>query len=123
MPKLQPWIVAAGVLACFSAHADQALCDRLTKAIVASEKTVALEMTAGLGDDSAPRETSRQLRAANAWTAITTNLHQMELNRCAPLARVVGPDPYTFAAAKCALDSRLESSPDSCKTAAWEPTK
>lgn len=118
-------MAAAGVLmlACFSACADQALCDQLMKSIVAGEKTVAMEVNGGLGDDSAPRETSRQLRAANAWSAITTSLRLMELNRCPAPARVIGPDAYTFQAAKCALDSRMRPSPESCKTSLWEPNK
>jgi hypothetical protein len=113
-------IYAAASSACL---AQSALCKQLDAHIQREEKDIAAEIASGMGDNSAPRETTRQLRISNSWSAIHVAMVNMQANHCPPIGRDISDTTYIVAALACATDrlAGATSSPPSCNRTDWKP--
>lgn len=100
--KLAIATMFALVLAAPLAHAG---CKELTAAVEASQKELAFQHVDGLLDNSAARETNRQLRSLNELQAIRANLVLMQSARCAMPAQPIDSSGSEFISA--ALDCKL----------------
>lgn len=108
-----------------NAHAG---CKELAAAIADSEKAIARQFAQGVGDDSAPRDTTRQLRVSNELAAIQINLMLMERQKC-PLPT----DPidthgtvYLSPALDCAriaMNGTPAEAKEACNTSDWKRAK
>jgi hypothetical protein len=101
-----------------------ALCSQLDSHIRQEQKLIASETAQGFGDNSAPRETSRQLRISNSWAAISVAMLNMQANRCPALGRDVSDVAYLIPAMNCATDrmrASPSSRPESCNLENWQP--
>jgi hypothetical protein len=119
---------AIAVLALTLAANSHAGCKELAAAIADSEKAIAGQFSQGIGDDSAPRETTRQLRVSNELAAIQINLVLMERQKC-PLPT----DPvdthgtvYLSPALDCAritMSGTPAEAKEACNTSNWKRAK
>lgn len=119
---------AAKLLALLSFSASafaQVNCATLELAWIASEKTIAMERLGYLGDNSAPRETARMVRAGQEVTAQLANAILMQQLKC-PLPPSPAGDHQRFS--KAAIDCGIErmgwrgsETPPKCKSADWVP--
>jgi hypothetical protein len=119
MKNIAFMIALAGVSgACFG----QAVCDRLNANIESNLKDLAFERTSGLIDNSAPRETNRQLKASSALAAIQLTINQQQIAKCKPYVEPVTGKEYEAAASKCYLafqTGQKESIKDACDRSIW----
>lgn len=111
----------ATMLASSVATAQSVLCRQLEGQIRLAEMNMAAEFAEGVGDNSAPRETTRQLRIGNQWAAVQAHLATMQANSCAPISRAISGSRYIGAALACSTDRlRGQSNPESCKRSTWK---
>ena len=116
-------LLATATAAVSPVFAQSQLCQQFDSQIRLAEQNIASEFAEGIGDNSAPRATNRELRVNTYWTQIHVNLVQAQSNRCPPITRVISGSHYLSAALTCATD-RMRSggtTPDSCKRSNWKP--
>lgn len=136
-------IICEALLAAFSAgivFAQQGTDDRQARCIAFDAsveqalKAVAMEDADQIGDSSAPRATSSELKIQNQLQLAAINLDLARANGCPPRAEPLIRGRYALAAMRCAADKmsfRLGKSvetmkgysmiPASCDTSTWQP--
>jgi hypothetical protein len=97
------------------------LCKQLESQIEGAEMSISANYAEGVGDNSAPRATLRELRTSNEWAEIRVSLSQMQANRCPTLTRVISGTRFMTPALTCATDRLGATTPDSCKRSTWKP--
>jgi hypothetical protein len=97
------------------------VCQQFEWQIRTAEMNLAAELADGFGDNSAPRETNRQLRYANSWASVQTHLGLMAANKCPLFSRPITATTYLTAALECAT-ARLKAEKDSpkCRRNLWK---
>ena len=105
------------------AHAG---CKELAAAIEASQKELAFQHVDALLDNSAPRETNRQLRALNELQAIRANLVLMQSAKCPMSTDPIdsGGSQFISAAVDCKLAMekngiQADETKAACKRSDW----
>ena len=98
-------------------------CGKLAASYEDVGKVMSLISARGFGDDSAPRETNRQLKISNQL-AVATNIQTVMVQQKCVLPRPVALDDYILAAAKCALaegkiTDSTSSLPAECDRSTW----
>lgn len=130
--KIQTMLVIATVgfssIACTEkpspAGNPSSICNNLTKDWVWSEKTLAQLSIDGVGDNSAPRETNRQLRILNRTLQKQMTLQLMLANHCSSLpdqADISGD--YMVNALECEtalLRRSNDDLPGECDKSKWQ---
>lgn len=105
-------------------------CQRLGQSIETSLKLIGKDMVASVNDDSAPRETNRQLRYANELAQVAINLQLMTQNKCAQRKEPIDSTTYYGAAMLCYKANekwRLTDyssrgpAPSECDMEQWKP--
>jgi hypothetical protein len=101
--------------------AAQQTCANYESAIDTGLKFIALEKAEGIGDNSAPRETNRQLKIANELAVIQANLALLIASKCPPPARSLNTSAYFLPAMKCST-ARMkgEQKPAACELKDWK---
>lgn len=100
---------------------DEGLCRALDALIEDGLKTIALETSGGSLDDSAPRESNRQLRSIAAHMQVQIQLTQMQMLRCAPPVRVLDPKAFNDQAIGCAISQRTSvKTAERCDKSLWQ---
>jgi len=94
------------------------LCAETAELIEDALKEMALGRYGALGDNSAPRESNRQLRVVAASTTITNLLLQRQSLGCPAYTKSLSPDAYRVAAAECSLATG-SSAAAKCVTSSW----
>jgi hypothetical protein len=113
-------VVAVAMCASTSAFAQSA-CDALQKAIESEIKEAALSSANGLGDNSAPRATMRQIEIANNLSIIQANIALMAQNKCPPRTAPINPGVYLSEALSCSLAIlKSEKDPPACDKSTWK---
>lgn len=84
-----------------AAPAPKAICVDLAKSIDASAKEMSKAEMSGFGDDSAPRETNRQLEINNQLLLIQMNLSLMSQYRCQLPRHSIQVNDYMVNALSC----------------------
>lgn len=92
------------------------LCKSSESLIEDALKAIAFENVAGILDNSAPRETNRQLRVLAATGSIQIQQAHMQELRCAPIVLPISHLYYSSAALACALAKGDEAK---CDRKAW----
>lgn len=104
------------------AHAEPT-CPDFDAAIDKLTKNIALSSAEGLVENSAPRQTNRELRINNQLQLININLSLMAQNKCAARKAPVNPMVYLSEALDCAT-AQLKGEQDSpaCDMTKWKGT-
>jgi len=107
-----------------SASASGGVCAKLTADYEQINKALALTYAEGVGDDSAPRETNRQVETANNLSRASMTLTLMQAHHCSMPDYEPSVARYMSPALTCATDM-LKSGADaaSCKMESWQPSK
>jgi hypothetical protein len=86
------------------------------------EKSLASNYAEGIGDNSAPRETYRQIKNSNDLARASMVLTLMQAHHCSLPDHAPSMVRYLSAALSCATD-RLKSTSESasCKMETWQP--
>ena len=101
-------------------EAARALCKNAESLIEDSLKTIAYENTSGMGDNSAPRETNRQLRIVAASNVIYTQQLHMQSLQCPSIQWSISYLPFTSFALTCSLAiARNEDYKEKCNRKSW----
>lgn len=121
-------IVSTAALAAGSARqVDQFLCERLTSEWVGSDKQIANMAAQGRVDNSAPRETNRQIGVVAQTLNKSMLLQMMVLHKCADIPTTVnGSSDFQLAALRCqvaALSSDTKKTVDECDVSRWRRNK
>lgn len=115
--------VAAAAFVAAPAFA-QSTCDALQLAIEAEIKDAALSSVLGIGDNSAPRATLRQLEIANNLSTIQANLTLMAQNKCPARTAPIIPAVYLSNALDCNIAiMKGEKNAPACDKSTWQPAK
>lgn len=104
----------------------QTSCKAFESEIDMSLKRIAKEMAPSLPlDNSAPRETMRQLIMNNHWQSISVNVNLMSQNKCPPLKMPPIPEEYSGAAVICSLSKIATTSKgeSACDLQTWQKNK
>lgn len=111
-------------LAAAAAAATSGVCSKLSAEYDQTEKGMAMTDAEGVGDDSAVRETNRQIESSNFISRAGIMVTLMEAHHCALPDHAPSPVRYLSAALSCATD-RLKSGVDApaCKMETWQPMK
>lgn len=128
-------LIGAGIafIACSSfigvAHgADSAKCERLYKDFVTEDKNIAQIYVSSLSDDSAPRETNRQMKILVSSINKSNTLQLMAAARCNRLPDTADASAdYQLAAHKCLTERRSVTYVSDkvialCNMDAWQPS-
>ena len=116
-------VASAGLLATSAGAqtAPSAECISLSVDYDSVSKNIAEIKASGAGDDSAPRESNRQMRISNELATGSHILTIMVQKKC-PMPKPVNPGAYGMAATKCLID-RMQA-PDieakSCAKSEWQ---
>lgn len=113
-------ILAIAITFSASTIFSQTLCEECEKSIDHSLKLIASYYADGIADDSAPRETSRQLKMNNEYFKIMINLQLMESNNCKPINHTLNYTKYLKDAIECATQKLMGNydSPE-CDINSW----
>jgi hypothetical protein len=116
--------MATAAPAAAAAPATPGVCSKLAADYDQIDKALALTYAEGVGDNSAPRETNRQIESANYLARGSMTLTLMQAHHCAMPDHASSDSRYISAALNCATDM-LKSSADapSCKMDTWQPSK
>lgn len=100
------------------------VCDKLAGEYDQAEKALAMTFAEGVGDDSAVRETSRQIESSNFISMAGIAVSLMEAHHCSMPDHAPSTARYLSPALTCATDRLKNGSPDtpSCKMDTWQPT-
>lgn len=102
-------------------------CKQFVEAIDATLKLAASDYSEGFLDNSAPRETNRQLRLALAMSQINANIQLMSENKCPAISEPIDVAVYFAAAIECKgkLIGWREGMqrPAECAVAGWKKPK
>lgn len=82
-------------------------------------KDIATANAGEIGDNSAPRHTSRLMEINNDWLRIQLNMTMAQQHKCPPRDETLEPAIYFMSALTCANDRMRTPRPDSCNTANW----
>lgn len=115
---------AAAIAAPTTASPSSGACSGLASAYDGVEKSLALTYAEGVGDNSAARETNRQMENANDLAKASMILTLMQAHHCAMPNHAPSMATYISSALTCATD-RLKGVSDapSCKMDTWQPIK
>lgn len=97
-------------------------CTKLAADYDQVEKALAMTEAEGVGDNSAPRETNRQVEDSNYLARASMTLTLMEANHCALPDHAPSSIRYLSSALTCATDrlkSPIGSETPSCKMENW----
>jgi len=122
MKIIIPALTAILIMATTSAGATT--CADLEKSVDWSTKLIASEISEGIGDDSAPRATLKEIRISNEWKKIDISINLMAQNKCSPLAYTPNPANYLTAALNCSM-ARTKGENDTivCNKQEWNSIK
>jgi hypothetical protein len=96
-------------------------CQAFESSIEQSSKQAALLMASGAADNSAARETNRNLEISHKLQVINLNLQLQIANKCPVRKTPINPDVYYGQALICTLDRmKGEKSPASCELGNWK---
>jgi hypothetical protein len=96
-------VLLAVIFTLFSSQANaETLCQQLENSIEPTIKAVAMIKAGGFSDNSAPRETSRQIQVNNELQLISMHLTLLAQNKCPPRSTPVDPSIYMMDALECA---------------------
>jgi hypothetical protein len=119
-------LIAVAAIAASCVTISRAGCKEFAAAIDSSQKIMAVEYAVSVADNSAARETSRQLRVSNEIAAIMVNMKMMEAMKC-PLPSTpidtIGM-VYLDQAIACHLATvrdGADSAKAKCKRSDWKP--
>lgn len=113
---------AAALLSAQALASEPDICSRFNSAIERSQKQIAIEMSDGMFDNSAPRETSRRLSINNELLLMGMNFSLLSQNKCKPSTDpVVFSFPGYFTAAMECRTDQISGKKDSekCKRENW----
>jgi hypothetical protein len=98
------------------------ICPSLAREYDGIEKSLASTYAEGIGDDSAPRETNRQVENSNDLMRASMVLTLMQAHHCSLPDHSPSAIRYLSPALSCATD-RLKgvSQPPSCDQSTWQP--
>jgi hypothetical protein len=82
-----------------------------------------MTLAEGVGDDSAPRETYRQIKSSNSLAQANMAVELMEAHHCALPDHVASVKRYFSPALTCSTDRLKTEQPDSCKMESWQPSQ
>lgn len=101
---------------------DEGLCKALDALIEDSLKTVAFESNSGTFDDSAARETNRQLRAIAAYAQLQMQLMHMQMIKCEAPVRILDPKAFNDHAISCVIAQRASArdAKERCDRTLWQ---
>lgn len=123
--KINTFIAAFIAASAFSLSVRaQSNCQDFETAIDGDTKGIALIMAEGLGDNSAPRQTNRNLDINSKFQLININLQLQIQNKCPVRKTSINPMVYIGEALDCNL-ARLKGEKDSptCDTRNWKGLK
>lgn len=96
-------------------------CSKLAAEYDQIEKSLAMIYADGVGDNSAPRETNRQMRAANDMARASIVVTLLQANRCSLPDHAPSMARYFSPALTCSTDQLKTPQPESCKMENWQP--
>lgn len=105
--------------------ATSGACSKLSADFDQAEKALAMTFAEGVGDDSAVRETSRQIESSNFISSAGIAVNLMEAHHCVLPDHAPSTARYLSAALTCVTDRLKNGSSDtpSCKMDSWALTK
>jgi hypothetical protein len=95
------------------------ICAKLASDYDQVEKSLAMTEAEGIGDNSAPRETSRQVEQSNFLARASMALTLMQAHHCTLPDHAPSVIRYLSSALTCTTDRLKTSQPDSCKMEDW----
>lgn len=98
------------------------LCKSVEGLIEDGLKAIAYESFSGILDNSAPRETNRQLKIVAATTGIQIHQAHMQSLGCPPILTPLTHTPYVSAALTCSL-AKGDESKEKCDRKSWVRTQ
>ena len=112
--------IALSLLALSSPVLAQNTCSALNDAVELQLKIAAQSQAEGLGDNSAPRATLRELEISNSLALARMNLDLAALNKCPARTKPLNPSIYLSEALDCNIQM-LRGNKDSpaCKMQDW----
>lgn len=100
------------------------VCSKLAADYDQIDKALALTFAEGVGDNSAPRETNRQIENANYLSRASMMLTLMAAHHCSMPDHAPSDARYMTPALTCATDMiKTGADAPSCKTDNWQPSK
>lgn len=99
--KSTPLVLAFMLLAGCSEPPPPPQCEQFVKAIDLELRVAAYEISRGAGDNSAVRETVREIRIANHLATIGIQVQLMAQNKCPPIKVPIDVDAYEPQAKAC----------------------
>ena len=118
---VQKKLIALSLLSLSAPLFAQSTCSAFNDAVELQLKKAAQNWVAGVGDNSAPRATLRELETSNALALARMNLDLATLNKCPVRTKPLNPMIYMGEALDCNLQT-LKGVKDSpaCKMQDWE---
>jgi hypothetical protein len=120
-------VLAAVLMAGCTEKPEPSTCKGFADAIDGRMKMAAYDYSDGLMDNSAPRETNRQLRLALAMTEIGIQVQLMGQHKCPPINKPINIDTYFASAIECRgklMDWREgKPRPGECAYETWNPAR
>jgi hypothetical protein len=102
---------------------SSAVCSQLAGDYDQVEKALAMTFAEGVGDNSAPRETYRQIESSNSLAQANMIITLMEARHCALPDHAPSIKRYFSPALTCSTDRLKTSQPESCKMENWQPSE
>ena len=120
---LTPSVSISAPVPATSGPASPGVCSKLAGDYDQAEKSLSMTYAEGVGDDSAPRETYRQIENSNDLARASMMLTLMQAHHCALPDHAPSEATYLSNALTCTTD-RLKgtSDPASCKFENWQPS-
>ena len=104
-------------------ESTKALCKTAESLIEELLKSIAYESVAGIGDNSAPRETNRQLKVVAATNQLHIQQFHMQSLQCPAIQWSISHSAFTSAALGCSLASTTNDEyKEKCNRKNWART-
>jgi hypothetical protein len=104
-------------------ESTKALCKTAESLIEELLKSIAYESVAGIGDNSAPRETNRQLKVVAATNQLHIQQFHMQSLQCPAIQWSISYSAFTSAALGCSLASTTNDEyKEKCNRKNWSRT-
>lgn len=104
-------------------ESTKALCKTAESLIEELLKSIAYESVAGIGDNSAPRETIRQLKVVAATNQLHIQQFHMQSMQCPAIQWSISHSAFTSAALGCSLASTTNDEyKEKCNRKNWSRT-
>jgi len=97
------------------------ICASLARDYDQIDKALAMTEAEGIGDNSAPRATNRELESSNFLTRASIMVTLMEAHHCALPDHAPSITRYFSPALTCSTDRLKTEQPESCKMENWQP--